>query len=251
MATTCTKCGAVIDPLALSCPYCGLTTPAGVAAHERAKVDAEARAAWHAHAEQLAQALARQAAQKTANSALLWSLAGTVLCCLPLGAVGVVQGLRARAAAGRARVNAPGKAVAGLVLGILSMVMSVSFVTWAVIRDQAESKESKERIQALLGTTTAGAARPELEHDVACGLAEIYARREGMKGHRGHTLVAFECHGALLPLGPDKARLDDFRFRPSTGDDKPPFEVGVCFKRGAVWYVTKMGDGACDDAPAP
>lgn len=239
----CAQCGALIDPLALSCQYCRFTTPAGVAAQQRAEADAQRRAQWEAHAHHSQQAATNRQLDSSATHALIWSIAGAVLCCLPLGVVGIVFGARARALAKRLGTAPPARATIGMVLGIVSCVLSVAMVVFAVVQSQIDEEETQKRISTIEKQLGTAPSAPTLDRTTACGLAEVYALRTGWDGRRGYSLEAFECLGKLRQDG-DRAELDDFRFRIDT-DQKKRFDLHVCFKRGGAWYVRDMRDGAC------
>lgn len=239
----CAGCGALIDPLALTCQYCRLTTPAGVAAHQRAQAEAQQRAHLEAQARFAQQATAQQQMKSASTQALLCSILGTLLCCFPVGIVGIVLGVRARSLASRLGAPPPARATLALALGILSSVLSVAVLAYGFIQSGIDEENAKHRIATLEQELGAGPSRNELDRSTACGLAELHALRTGWDGRRGHSLAGFECLGKVRRSG-DRAELDDFRFHPST-DTKRRFEVRVCFKRGAVWYVSEMREGAC------
>jgi hypothetical protein len=236
----CAQCGAMIDPLALACPYCRFTTPAGVVAHQRAEQERQSQAQWHAHAHYQHQVVANRRLDSASTQALVWSLVGIVLCCTPMSVVGIVMGARARTIAAQTSAPVPGKATAGLVLGILGALWSLGFFGWAMIQSQMDEEATGERIAAIEKRVGAKASQAALSHDTACDLAEVYALRNGWAGNRGQSLKDFECVGKLTPTG-DRAELEDLQFR-HLGSS---YRVHACFKRGAKWYVTELRDGAC------
>lgn len=239
----CAQCGALVDPLALACQYCRFTTPAGVAAHQRAQAEAEQRAHWHAHAHLTQQATTNARVQSSSNHALIWSIIGTVLCCLPLGVVGIVLAVRARSLAKRLGTPPPARATLGLALGIVSSVLSVAFVVYAIVQSEHDKEEAGKRITTIEQELGPAPSAHVLERSTACGLAEIHALRTGWDGRQGYALEGFECVGKIR-LQRNRATLDDFRFRIGNAPNKR-FDVNVCFKRGAVWYVSDMRVGAC------
>ena len=244
---SCQSCGAVLDPAALSCPYCQAPTPAAAIAHQREMQAAEAHAQREAAARWQAEAAARARLETVAKQSVLWSVVGVFLCCLPLGVVGIVQGVRARGLAAEARVAVPASAQAGLWVGILSCVMSIVFLTWASVRSDRLEDQAHARIAVLEGETRAGATAPALDAKTACGLAEIYALQNGFDGQSGHDLSVFECAGKLSG-GADRAALEAFRFHyGSTKTD----EATVCFERGTKWFVRQLTKDACPGAPPP
>ena len=239
----CAQCGALIDPLALACPYCRFTTPAGVAAHQRAQAEAQQRAHWEAHAQHTQRAAANAQVGSSSTHALIWSIVGTALCCFPVGLVGIVFGVRARSLAKRLGVAPPARATLGLVLGIVSCVLSVAGLAYGIIQSQIDEDNASQRIAGLEKKLGTGPSARDLDPSTACALAEIHALRTGWDGRRGYSLDGFECFGKLR-RSRDRAELDDFRFHPGT-DPKRRFEVKVCFKRGEAWYVSEMRDGPC------
>jgi len=239
----CAQCGALIDPLAHSCQYCRFTTPAGVAARQRAEADAQRRAQWEAHAQYNQQVVTHRQVESSSTHALLWSIAGTVLCCLPLGVVGVVLGVRARSLAGRLGTAPPARATIGMVLGALSCVLSVGMLVLGFVLAEIEKQEAEERIATIEKQLGARPSAPTLDRNTACGLAEIYALRNGWNGRTGPSLQGFECVGKLRH-DRDRAELDDFRFRIGS-DQKNRYDLHVCFKRGDAWYVREMREGGC------
>ena len=235
----CAQCGAMIDPLAHACPYCQFTTPAGVAAHQQRQHHAQ----WAAHAthQQMAAAVARM--KSTSTQALVFGILGIVICCTPLGIVGIVQGVRARGMAREANAPVPGTATAGLVLSILSIVTSIAgiyFIDKGAKEDKAAAEQRAAAIDQRLGK------RPEakvLDRDVACGLAEAHLLREGHGGKAGYYLEEIQCVGRLESTAEDRAEIDVMRAKASGGG----LEFRVCFKRGGKWYVSTTTTLACPD----
>ncbi len=246
MPGKCTHCGAAIDPLALACPYCKMTTPAGVLARQREEHERKSHAQWHAHAQAQAQQQDQVVTQRRLDSAathaLLWSIAGTVICCAPLGIVAIVLGARARSIASSRNMPIPVKATVGLILGMVSTVSSIGFFVYAIVASQREEAASKDRVAVIEKQIGGKAASAALERETACGLAEIHVLRNGWKGNRGQTLSQFDCVGKLA-VSADHAALENFRFRYDTGNAN--YDVSVCFKRGGKWYVDEVRDDAC------
>lgn len=236
----CQQCGAVNDPGALECRYCKATTPAGVQARQRREYEeAAARqrsAAVHAQEHQAARARLESASRQ----ALGWSIGGLALCCLPLGIVGIVQGVRARRTAASLGVPLPITATIGLVLGCLGALVSVAVFTWAAIDSVKKSGQADVRIAELEKRAEARSADPVLAHETACTLAEAYALKTGYDSHPGYSLSGFECVGNLTVDGAS-AELDALRFRWSSDS----VVAHVCFKRGARWYVEALEKDAC------
>jgi hypothetical protein len=239
----CAQCGASIDPLALACTYCRFTTPAGVLAHQRAEAEAQKRSAWDAQAEYNARQVEQRRLERSSTHALVWSIAGLLLCCFPVGVVGIVMGSRARARSNKLRTPVPARATVGFVLGIVSCITSVGFLVFALVQNQMQEGDAQKRIAAIETRIGTKASAAVIDHDTACGLAELHTLRTGWAGSRGYTFDGFECAGKL-DVRANGAQLDDFRFKSSTNDTKR-FELTVCLKRGAQWYVSEMRDGSC------
>jgi len=237
---SCENCGATIDPSILACPFCQASTPAAAVARRRREQEAEARAQAAAATQQQIAAAARARLESTATQALGWSIAGLVVCCLPLAIIGIVQGLRARAMATAAQAPLPGKATVGLGLGVLATVTSIGIVTSILIDNDRKQRSADARVAVLEQKIGAQASAPTLDHDTACALAEIHARRSGHDGHLGHALEHFECIGKL-EVDQDRAELKDLRFRWSS----TTYDASVCFKYGARWYVGELRSGPC------
>src|SRR5262245_15627052 len=103
----CGNCGAAVPPHAYACPFCQAPTQAAAEAQrmqqEALRAQQEAAAGYAAAAAQYAAAdehqqriVARNQMNALAKQSLVWAGLGTVLCCLPLGVIGIVQGARAR-----------------------------------------------------------------------------------------------------------------------------------------------------------
>jgi hypothetical protein len=72
-------------------------------------------------------------------------------------------------------------------------------------------------------------------------MAESFALKSGWDSHPGYSLQHFDCLGKVTPRS-DRAQLGDFRFRWSSSGK---YEVNVCFKRGAKWFVAEMRNDSC------
>jgi hypothetical protein len=240
----CEHCGAKIDLGAHTCPYCKVTTAAGAAAQQRLEHEGRARAEWAAAAEHHQAVAAHARMTSTASHALGWSIGGLLLCCLPLGVVGAVQGFRARSMAATLRAPVPAKATIGLVLGILSSLTSIGGFTTAIIQSNHDQERTDARIAVLDKQTAQAVSAPVVDNSTACALGEAYALRNGFDDHRGYTLGGFDCVGKLTTRG-DAAELQDLRFKWSTSTK---YEVNVCLKRGAKWYVSEMRKDRCPAA---
>ena len=245
--TNCERCGAALDPTALTCPFCGLTTRAGVQARAMEEQAAQSRAGL---AQQWAMQQQRAAQMEVASlgtQAMWWSIAGLAFCCLPLGVVGIVQGLRAKSRAHAVNMAPPGAATAGFILGIISCMTSIALFTYAAIDSQNEQERANKRVAEIdkqLGKKPEAAT---LDHDTACLLGEQYTLKNSFDDKSGYQFEKFECVGKLTQTG-DSAQLDDLKFH-YTSDEEKAF---VCFKRGTKWYVDRLATSGCEaDTTAP
>lgn len=239
--TNCERCGAALDPTALTCPYCGLTTRAGVQAQQAQQQVAQSQAALGAQWQMQRERANQMEIASLGTQAMWWSIAGVVFCCLPLGVVGIVQGVRARGRAHAAKITAPGTATAGFIIGILSCMTSIALFTYAAIDSQNEQDRANKRVAEIdkqLGKKPEAAT---LDHDTACLLGEQYTLKNSFDDKSGYQFEKFECVGKLTQTG-DSAQLDDLKFHYNTDEEK----AFVCFKRGTKWYVDRLSAAACD-----
>jgi hypothetical protein len=236
----CAQCGAMIDPLALSCPYCKFTTPQGVAAHQHEQAQAQHRAQWAAHASYVHTSVATARMKSTGTQALIFGLLGMLLFCTPLGIVGVIQGFRARGMSAAANAPVPGTATAGLILSIISLVTSVVGIVLlnrGVEEDKAAAERRAVAIERRIGNKPSATV---LDRDTACGLAEIHVWREGDGRIANHIAQSVQCMGKMRSEG-DRAELDLVRVKTSTDQN----DSHVCFKRGDKWYVERFSTTSC------
>jgi hypothetical protein len=230
----------MIDPLALACPYCKFTTPAGVAAHQHHQAHAQHQAQWAAHASYVHTSVATARMKSTATQSLVFGILGIILFCTPLGIVGLIQGVRARGMARQAQAPVPGTGTAGLVLSILSLITSITGIVLldrGVEEDKAAAEQRAVAIERRIGNKASASI---LDRDTACGLAEIHVWREGDGKIAHHIAKSVQCMGKLRLEG-DRAELDLVRVKSSTDQN----DSHVCFKRGDRWYVESFSSGAC------
>ena len=237
----CEQCGATIDPMAMACPYCHLTTAAGVIASQRGQAAAQAHAQWSAAVDFQKRQATETQILSAANQAIWMSIGGMILCCTPLGIVGVVQAVRARSMATAQKLEIPGRATIGLVLGICSCLLSVGIITAAAISSSHDTDRANARIAELDKQIGTKAANATLDRAVACDLAEQTALRDGWDGHPGGSLEKIDCPGAFSQNA-TAAQLDDFGFNWTS----TRYKTFACFKHGAKWYVEELSDAACD-----
>lgn len=249
MSSLCSRCGATLAAGALTCPFCATPTPYGEAVQVRTNAEERARHEQDAAAQQRAQAAARSELDRTAQSALLWAIASVVFSCVPLLAlVPLFRYGKARTLAAQAKLPVPAKATAALGLALISIASGTLFIAWALVRADSMEKAAAARIADLDKQSAAGAQAPLLTQPTACALAESYMLANSYEGNSGYNFTRFECNGRLAASG-DSAQLDDFRFGDQNSSDKR-YDTRVCFKHGAKWFVSAVGQASCSDTPA-
>jgi hypothetical protein len=235
---SCLRCGAVIDPTAVQCPYCQTQTQYG-------RWQAERQAAHEAQlvqAERLERERRRQAEQqqlaKRGRNALLWSLGGSLICCFPVALVGLLIALDVRRAAKREQLTPPGTTSAALALSAVAALMTVVMIALYV----QDSRARDARMAELSVLSGPGRSRVLLEQRVACALVELQLLQEGYAGKSGINIAGFQCDGRL-ELSGDRATLNDVRFRTGTDERRV---VTACLERGERWSVKELrADGSC------
>ncbi|RYZ66874.1 MAG: hypothetical protein EOP08_03965 [Proteobacteria bacterium] len=242
----CEHCGAVVAVSALVCSFCQAPTLAGRRAHEQAEYAAREQARLHAAHEQQARMAAQLRLQSLSTHSMWWSGAGLIVCCLPVAALGIVQGLRARGLARTLGAVVPTGATVGLALGAFGSLASVGVWTWAIIASNQDEAEAAAKAQTLEAQAKPGSEATVLSRETACALAEAYTWKAGFDDVKGYRMKHPECLGKVTVDG-DRAVLDDWRFAHTT----TRYDVNVCFKRGGRWYVSEMKKGACWEGAAP
>ena len=238
----CAQCGAMIDPLALACPYCKFTTPQGVAAHQHHQAQQQQQAQWAAHASYVHTSVANARMKSTGTQSLVFGILGIILFCTPLGIVGIVQGFRARGMSKAANAPVPGTATAGLILSFISLFTSIGFITWASYdadEKRAVNEKKASAIEARLGTKPNAIV---LDRDTACGLAEAHLLRDGDGHMQGYSVTTVQCMGKLS-FEDDKGELDLVRVKGTTSSEN--YDSHVCFRRGGKWFVERVQSTSC------
>lgn len=233
----CTHCSAKIPGDALTCPYCGHETPNFAKA--RAQADEQRR-----HAEQQALIDAAKGRQfsvagleSSARTAFYWSLAGVVVCCLPIGSVvGLVLGLRVRKQAASLNAHAPWQSMAAMVISIAWLGLFVLFLTIGIVTDHQRSV----RVGELREATKAKATGAELDAETACALVEM-TLLEGGAGQKSGSIHLFKCEGVLETTAEGGAVIKDIELARHSGDK--PSRVDGCLSRGSRWRVDAIGTG--------
>jgi len=187
--------------------------------------------------------------EQAAKRSLILALVGFLLCFIPiLQIVSIVSYLRARSLARQLSVSVPAQATTGLVLSSLSIILLTTGITWALVSDNRNQERADARITALHTQMKGGALQPSLDWATACALAEIHVLKDGYAGQKGRDLVHFDCVGKVTQTS-GRPMLEHFSFRSDSNDKK--FDVGVCFDRGAKWFVSEMNEShACSQSTA-
>ncbi len=239
----CPACGALLGATDPRCSYCGTVTPYGAQLEHQRQHQAAQLEAVRAHNEQSRQqkvlADARMSLARTSRHALYWSLGGLVLCCAFVpSVVGIVMGFRARKMARKYQLVLPVQATAGLVLGFVGVLAGAGLITIGII----EGEKREERLAAISKELGDRADARELQHPVACLLAEKRLLQGGYQGDK--SVDDFECDGKLEQTG-DTATLHDVRFERGGS----LIALKACLVRGARWSTESFRrDAACDEA---
>jgi hypothetical protein len=178
--------------------------------------------------------------EQTANTALILSLVGLFVCFFPIFQIlAMVFYVRARALARQLSVAVPPRAMVGFAFSVVSLLMLVGGISWAIVSDNMDQERADARIAALEAQARAGALQASLTWGTACALAEIHVLKDGYGSQKGKDLVHFDCVGKVKEAS-GRPMLEHFSFRGDT--NKTKFDVGVCFNRGAKWYVTEVNE---------
>jgi len=248
---TCQNCGAQIEPNSPKCPFCEALTAGGIwqqhddqrrqREHEQAS---QAQAHYQATQEHHARLHKEQALKSSAKGALVWSIVGAVLCCIPIPAVvALVMSLRVRAEARRMGAPWPTNAMAALGISVLSMLAFAGLI----VQDMLQDQEREARVSKLESQVAAGAKKTKLSLKTACKLVEIELLQNNFDGHPNSSLESVKCPGEVKRKG-KTAKLDDVRAKYSSENK---VRLVACFKRGSRWAVDELGRESCgDDADA-
>lgn len=218
----------------MTCDYCGAASLHAVRSQQAPTPEDLARDEAEIHA-------AQAAMNKRSTAAFLWSMAGLVLCCLPVPgivAITMAHGVRTRAKA-RGWLP-PSTSVAAIALGALNILLFSSFVVLVAI----EMRATAERQANLHASTAKSSTAVKLPQPAACDLAELRLLEDGWQGHNGNTTLSetFDCAGRLEITGRTAVLYGlTFRFNSDTRHT-----LDACLRRGERWRVEKLvsaGDG--------
>lgn len=241
--TPCRHCNAPIGDDAETCQFCGVITARGVALKDaraqKEEVEAKQREAAQAAQAQSARLAAQAEASRINQTSMLWSIIGTVLCCVfPIGpVVGLIYASRARALGKAHGFTAP---IGGLIVASAGLLLALS--TWVLVGVTAAKEEArKSDLRKAIGTAE------NLDLTTACKLAELELLLTDYEGF--DTYSDFECEQTGdLEVKAQEATLRDIRFLKSK--DRTP--LVACFRHNSTRWVVKQlrADDACD-APPP
>jgi hypothetical protein len=243
---SCGRCGAVLGPDLLACPYCGTVTARGLAEQDRLGREQHAYqmalAEQAANAEQAKRNETNAALARASRAALIWAGAGFLLCCSPLALVGIFLGFRARGIAKAHGLHLPSGAVFGIVLGLVQIALFAIAMVLGVLANIRVDERVAELDRKLAGP----AAEVVLSQPTACGLAERHLLSQGFESVSNTSIDEIRCDGALSASG-TSAELHDLEFK--AGSDRR-VRASVCFRRGARWSVDRIAVSGCTAAPA-
>ena len=238
MATpTCESCGARIEPAHLTCPFCNAITPFGLRQREQDDYARLSRDAAEVHAAQGRDFQARGVAQiqleALGRQSVIWSVVGVVLCCFPVPSlVALVLAYRARVVAREKGFVFPAQATIGLLLSIVTLLMSASFYAFAGV----SAVQKQRRIHGLETETAASATAATIDHDTACKLIEILLLHHGYSSC-SDSIDNFACDGALEQHG-TTAIVHDVAFDVTSTSHT----ADATLRHGARWLVEALTD---------
>jgi hypothetical protein len=177
--------------------------------------------------------------KSAASNALVVSIIGLVICCIPVIAiVALVMGVRARGLARQHGVIPPGGAAAAIAISVVSLIAFAAGLTFSIVEDQRK----QERITKLEKRIEDDVDDKKLDLDTACALVEIHVLEEGYGGTSATSIEGVDCPGKLRNQG-ETASLDDIQIKSTKTET-----AVACFKRGSKWYVERLGKESCDDS---
>lgn len=242
--TPCRHCSAPIADDAETCQFCGFITARGVALKDaraqREEAEARQRQGAQAAQAQAARASAQAEASRINQTALLWSIIGTVLCCIfPVGpVVGLIYGLKAR---GLGKTHGFSPPLGGMVVSVGGLLLGGSL--WVLVGVMGVKEETrKTELRKAIGSAEV------LDLQTACRLAELELLQTDYEGFDVFSDIDCDSTGDL-DLDGEEATLRDVRFIKSK--ERTPFVA--CFRRNSTHWVVKQlrADEDCDAPPPP
>lgn len=175
-----------------------------------------------------------------ATRALILSIIAVPLCCAPLGIAGALFGMQAMKLAKARGSASPGRAVAAVVLGVISILAMVG----GGIGFYLDQKQRQERLEAAEAATKGKLESDTLDKKVACALIE----KQLIKGlYNGSQTVDHVTCGGKWDTD-DKLGTMHFVEAEIVGDKK---SFNVCLARARRWFVLSIaeGGGKCPTEP--
>ncbi len=180
--------------------------------------------------------------QATATRALIISVIAIPLCCAPVGVVGAVFGVKAMKMAKERGSPSPGRAVAAVILGGLSVVIMVATIVAFLVDQSARDARLAAADQATKGKLE----DDTLDKKTACALVE----KQLHKGlYEEKTLVDdVRCKGSW-ETSADRGELRDIEA--DLGADK--VKITACLARSRRWFVLSLAQvgEACPTGKLP
>jgi hypothetical protein len=239
----CTSCHAPLEDERVPCTYCGALGPAAQAQRREQRAAEEAdwqrRDLLELEREHAEYARAVASMESVATHSLLWSTAGALLCCLPVGPLlGLLAARRARRLASELGLLAPARATWGLGLGAAGLLLTTGLwggAGWMLKLDLARKAQLESVVEAA-------AEAESLEPATACALTELELLETDFDGYS--VLDDFLCDGRPEIQG-EQAVLHGLRFR----NGSTTVDFVACLKRGRRWSVDalRLGDSCEGD----
>jgi hypothetical protein len=135
----------------------------------------------------------------------------------------------------------PGRALAAIAVGALSIVTAVSMWIW-VGSDMKRVDDRRTDLRRRIENRT---AQPKLDQETACWMVELRLLEQGFEGTSEFGVDNVHCDGAVTQEG-DRATLDEVTFTKSS----TPWKGIACFKRSSRWTIDKLTTASYCDEPA-
>ncbi|HSC88850.1 MAG TPA: hypothetical protein VLC09_16320 [Polyangiaceae bacterium] len=184
-----------------------------------------------------ASATATASSSETGFAPLAFAVGGLVLCCFPIGLVGVVKGHSLRKQAKEAGRSAPAAATLAVILGGLSVLSSlgmIAFGTQSYLANQGE-------IDAMNAGVEKERSADVLAQNVACTLAQVALKKR-------FAYEAVECKTPLAIQG-KRAVLANVEMKALDGKKSA---YTMCFAKSQRWFVLdERQDGECSSRELP
>jgi hypothetical protein len=177
-----------------------------------------------------------------ANWALGLSIPGLLLCCGPLGIIGLVFGIQSIGLAKKHGVPTPAAGIVSIVLGSLSVLFMAGVIINGIVEDRLKDARIAETKGALAGQLE----KPRLDPKTACLLVE----KELLHGlYEKNTRVKnVKCPGSF---DGDEKRATLRGVEAEIGAD--PKVLTACFARSTRWFALSVieGTATCHEVEIP